>query len=417
MFYLFLTKRFRFSGLVSLLITNIIVLIVLSAINFLASTALAEITRVEDIRIGLRDNSTRFVIDLNKKVSPNIFGLEDPYRIVIDLPQVEFFIPQNREKISGGHIKGLRYGFFTPGNGRLVIDLRGPIKVKNNFMIPPQDSKKWRLVFDFISTTREEFIETMGPRQRHIRDEYSHSKNLRKKINKRLPVIAIDAGHGGVDPGAIGVSGVNEKNLVLDYVKELDRQLRATNRIKTVLIRDDDTFVSLRNRMAKARGMNSDLFLSLHANAHKDNTVRGFSAYTLSEKASDVEAQQLANKENKSDVIGGLNLGPYSDEVQNILIDFAQAKTNELSIIFARDILLKEASKSIILLKRPWRSAGFTVLKAPDVPSILIELGYITNKEEKNLLNNSEYKRKLCAVMKRAILKYFDLHFSKIKTP
>ena len=168
MFYLFLTKRFRFSGLVSLLITNIIVLIVLSAINFLASTALAEITRVEDIRIGLRDNSTRFVIDLNKKVSPNIFGLEDPYRIVIDLPQVEFFIPQNREKISGGHIKGLRYGFFTPGNGRLVIDLRGPIKVKNNFMIPPQDSKKWRLVFDFISTTREEFIETMGPRQRHI---------------------------------------------------------------------------------------------------------------------------------------------------------------------------------------------------------------------------------------------------------
>ncbi|PPR12555.1 MAG: N-acetylmuramoyl-L-alanine amidase AmiC [Alphaproteobacteria bacterium MarineAlpha12_Bin1] len=417
MSYLFLKKRFSLVGSVSVLITNIIVLIAISFLGPLSPTAIAETTKVEDIRIGVRGDLTRLVIDLNKKVSPNIFGLENPYRIVIDLPDVDFFIPPNRKTISGGLIESLRYGFFTPGNGRLVIDLRSPIKIKNNFVIPPQKTKKWRLVFDLIPTTRVDFIETMGPSQRHKKIEYPQTKKFSNKIKNILPVVAIDAGHGGVDPGAIGVSGVTEKNLVLSYVKELDRQLRATNRIKTVLIRNDDTFVSLRNRIAKARDMNADLFLSIHANAHKDAKVRGFSAYTLSEKASDVEAQQLANKENKSDVIGGLNLGPYSNEVQNILIDFAQAKTNELSIIFARDILLKEASKSILLLKRPWRSAGFTVLKAPDVPSILIELGYITNKEEKNLLNNPAYKKKLCDVMKRAILKYLDLHSSKIKTP
>ena len=364
---------------------------------------------VKDLRIGIRENSTRFVIDLSQKVEPRIFGLPDPFRIVIDLPEVDFTLPADRLGAQGGLVERLRYGLFRPGNSRLVLDLRESAKVSKSFTLPPDGAKPWRLVVDLAPTDRAGFLAAMRPTPPVNPGAGIPIPPLRTKPVKRaIPVVVLDAGHGGVDPGAIGTSGVYEKDIVLAFAQEIKRQLEAGGRVKAVLSRDRDIFLPLRERVQTARRAQADLFLSLHVNSHKINSIHGFSAYTLSEKASDAEAQALAAKENKADVIGGLNLGTYSDDVQNILIDFAQAKTNELSVRFTRDIMVKEVSQSAKLVKRPWRSAGFAVLKAPDVPSVLIELGYVTNRQEERKLRDAKYRRALSGAIARSIIRYLE---------
>lgn len=368
---------------------------------------------VKDLRIGIRDNSTRFVIDLSQKVEPRIFGLPDPFRIVIDLPEVDFTLPPSRLSASGGLVERLRYGLFRPGTSRLVLDLRNSAKVAKSFTLPPDGAKPWRLVIDLAPTDRAGFIAAMRPTPPVVGGQAVPIPPLRTEPVKRaIPVVVLDAGHGGVDPGAIGASGVFEKDIVLAYAKEIKRQLEAGGRIKVVLSRQRDIFLPLRERVQSARRAEAALFLSLHVNSHKSRSISGFSAYTLSEKASDAEAHALAAKENKADVIGGLNLGTYSDDVQNILIDFAQAKTNELSVRFARDIMVKEVSQSARLVKRPWRSAGFAVLKAPDVPSVLIELGYVTNRQEERKLKDAKYRRTLSASIARSVVRYLETNTS-----
>lgn len=375
--------------------------------------ATAATPEVKDLRIGIRENSTRFVIDLNQKIEPRIFGLPDPFRIVIDLPEVDFTLPAERLGAHGGFVERLRYGLFRPGTSRLVLDLNKSAKVAKSFTLPPDGGKPWRLVIDLAPTDRAGFIAAMRPTPPVTAGEAVPIPPLRTEPVKRaIPVIVLDAGHGGVDPGAIGRSGVYEKDIVLAFAKEIKRQLEATGRVKALLSRERDIFLPLRDRVQSARRADAALFLSLHVNSHKSGSIHGFSAYTLSEKASDAEAHALAAKENKADVIGGLNLGTYSDDVQNILIDFAQAKTNELSVRFARDIMVKEVAQSARLVKRPWRSAGFAVLKAPDVPSVLIELGYVTNRQEERQLRDSNYRRALSASIVRSIVRYLETNTS-----
>ena len=204
------------------------------------------------------------------------------------------------------------------------------------------------------------------------------------------------------------MSGVYEKKIALDYAREIVQELKASGKYEVVMTRDRDIFLPLRERVRLSRAAGADLFLSLHANTHPKRRTRGFSVYTLSDRASDKEAAALAALENKSDVIGGVNLGDYSDDVQNILIDFAQAKTNELSVKFARDILVGEVKTSASLLTRPWRSAGFAVLKAPDVPSVLVELGYISNPQEERLLVTATHRQKLSRAIVQAVETYFE---------
>jgi N-acetylmuramoyl-L-alanine amidase len=364
---------------------------------------------VKDLRIGVRGNATRFVIDLSNKVEPRIFGLPDPFRIVIDLPEVNFALPPDRLGARGGLVARLRYGLFRPGTSRFVLDLTNSAKVEQTLMLKPDGAKPWRLVIDLAPTDRAGFMAAMRPTPRVTGPAPAPDPPLRTApVQRAIPVVVIDAGHGGVDPGAIGKSGTYEKDIVLAFAKEIKRQLEAGGRAKAVLTRERDLFLPLRERVQAARRAKADLFLSLHVNSHDNRAISGFSAYTLSERASDAEAHALAAKENKADVIGGLNLGTYSDDVQNILIDFAQAKTNELSVRFARDIMVKEVAQSVRMVKRPWRSAGFAVLKAPDVPSVLIELGYATNRKEERQLRDSKYRRTLSAAITRAIVQYLE---------
>ena len=363
---------------------------------------------VKDIRIGVHDGTTRFVVDLSDKVEPRVFGLPDPFRVVIDLPEVNFVLSEERIGDGAGLIEKLRYGLFRPGTSRFVLDLKTPSKISKQFLLRPDGGKPWRLVLDMVPASRDEFLTSMRPAWRDgCRKLRRKPPPLLNRPQNAKPVVVIDAGHGGVDPGAIGISGAYEKTIALAYSRDVAKRLRATGRYKVVMTRNRDIFLPLRERVRIARAAGADLFLSVHANTHPKRSTNGFSVYTLSTRASDKEAAALAALENKSDVIGGVDLGDYSDDVQNILIDFAQAKTNELSVKFARDMLVGEIGQRARLLGRPWRSAGFAVLKAPDVPSVLLELGYISNPKEEKLLLSKAHREKMSAAIVRAVGNYF----------
>ena len=381
-------------------------------VAFLAASALqpgiADTLQVEDIRIGSDGRTTRFVVELNDRVEPNVFGLPDPYRLVIDLPEVGFDLAEDRMGRGGGIITNIRYGQFRPGTSRIVLDLGSPAKVQKQFVLGPDGNKPWRLVFDLQQATRDEFVTLLRPNVAATRPAERQASNPVPHVPKQLARIVIDPGHGGVDPGAIGTSGVYEKDIALRYSHAVAQELRNTGRFEVKLTRDEDVFLPLRDRVRQARSLGADLFLSFHANSHRNRSIQGVSVFTLSNRASDKDAAAMAARENRSDAISGVDLGDYSDEVQDILIDFARTKTNELSVRFARDILVDRIKPDAELLPRPWRSAGFAVLKAPDVPSVLVELGYISNPKEERLLNSSAYRATLSRAIKEAVVEYFS---------
>ena len=367
---------------------------------------------VTEVRLGVHPDSTRFVLELSGNVEPRIFGLPDPYRVVIDLPEVRFDLAPGAADAAAGVVEKMRYGQFQPGTSRLVIDLSEPAKVKRHFVIEPQNGDTaWRLVIDLETTDREDFIATMRPAQELASVTPPQFLPAPEAGRDGPQVVVIDPGHGGIDPGAVGPKGALEKDLVLAYARAIRAELKALGDYRVVLTRDGDVFLPLRDRVAVARRAQADLFLSLHANTNDDNRVAGFSAYTLSERASDREAAALAAAENKSDVIGGVDLEQFDDDVASILIDFAQTKTNELSVSFARENLLQTVAASTRMLPRPLRSAGFAVLKAPDVPSVLLELGHITNPQEAALLSQDAHR----ASLSKAIAGAVDRHFRKVR--
>jgi len=220
-------------------------------------------------------------------------------------------------------------------------------------------------------------------------------------------LVVLDPGHGGVDPGAIGLSGVYEKDIALATAHEVARLLEATRRYRVVLTRSDDDFIALQDRVAFAHTAGGELFLSIHADALPNSSTRGASVYTLSEKASNREAAELAARENKADLIAGIDLSRHEPVVSEILFDLARRQTNNLSIRLARG-LVAELGHDVRLLDNSHRSAGFAVLKAPDIPSALIELGCLSNKEEDRLLREPSYQRKLATGVVRSINDYFE---------
>lgn len=366
---------------------------------------------VTEVRLGVHPDSTRFVLELSGNVEPRIFGLPDPYRVVIDLPEVRFDLAPGAADTAAGVVEKMRYGQFQPGTSRLVIDLSEPAKVRRSFVLEPQNGDtSWRLVIDLETTDRQDFITAMRPAPERATVAPPPFLVTPEAEREGPQTVVIDPGHGGLDPGAVGPKDVLEKNLVLDYARAIRTELQALGDYRVILTRDDDRFLALRDRVAVARRAQADLFLSLHANTNDDRRVAGFSAYTLSERGSDAEAAALAAAENKSDVIGGVDLEQFDDDVASILIDFAQTKTNELSVSFAREELLQTVAESIQMLPRPLRSAGFAVLKAPDVPSVLLELGHITNPQEAALLSQESHRHTLSKAIAGAV----DRHFRKV---
>jgi N-acetylmuramoyl-L-alanine amidase len=227
--------------------------------------------------------------------------------------------------------------------------------------------------------------------------------------DRELPLIVIDAGHGGVDPGAIGPSGLEEKEVTLAIAKALRQQLLADGRYRVQLTRQDDRFIALRERFGLAQQAGASLFVSLHADAHRNPLLRGASVYTLSEKASDAETEALAAKENKSDLLGGVQYPEDNELVGTILLDMTRYETLNYSREFAKE-LVSELKRDTLLLRNTERYAGFAVLKAPDIPSVLVELGYLSNTEDEALLQSAKHQRKLAGAIARAIELYFEAH-------
>ncbi len=372
---------------------------------------------VQNLRIGDDANKTRVVLELSESVAFTIFALNNPRRIVLDLPPVSWKNANDTSQ-KGGVVKSLRFGQFSATQSRLVLDLAAPVQIVSQFLLPPTAGFPHRLVIDLARTDEARFAAQVaaGRKARGIqkaskkqqakaapRQAIPQPTPLKKKSGKK--VIVIDAGHGGLDPGALGKK-TQEKIVTLAFARELAKQLRATGRYEVHLTRDRDIYIPLRQRVSIARKHRADLFISIHADAIKRKNVRGLSVYTLSEKSSDKEAAALARKENQSDIIAGVDLGEQPSEVSNILLDLSQRETKNLSARFA-GMVTKKAKAQTRLLERPHRFAGFRVLKAPDVPSVLIETGFLTNRQDEKQLLTPSWRRKVVRTLVGAVDAFF----------
>ena len=360
---------------------------------------------VTAVRTGEHVGLTRLVLDVTEKVAFHTFTLANPYRVVVDLSLLDWNVSAS-ENDRRGVISKLRFGYFERRTSRMVIEALGPVEVRRAFLLPPQGDWAYRFVIDLAPVDEASFVNSVGAPRSLVKPLGTSSQSPTSRRPGRKYVVVLDPGHGGADPGTIGVTGVYEKNVTLSAARDLKKYLTKTNKYEVILTRNGDKFLRLRDRVATARDAGADLFISLHADAIKKKNVRGASVYTLSEKASDAEAAALAAKENKADVIGGVRLDGESEEVTTILIDLVQRETMNLSAGFA-NVVLPELVKRVKTLRNTHRFAGFAVLKAPDVPSVLVEMGYLSNRRDERLLSTSKGRRPIVEALARAIDRYF----------
>lgn len=388
-------------------------IIIMSFLMMLFCTLTAQAATIKNIRLGQQGSQGyRIVFDADTKFSYKTFLLNEPRRLVVDAYDINVSSEVEKHQDKMGWVTRIRVG--TPDNGtkRIALDLKTPVIIKKAFMLAPQSKFGWRFVVDVISVTEREFNAHIGSKyafdsHQGTAKNVDSKKTALQSPSKAKKIIVIDPGHGGKDPGAIGYSGIYEKTITLAMAKELKAMLDKEGRYTVYLTRNKDIFIPLRDRVKIARKYNADLFMSIHADSAANRNAKGLSVYTLSETASDKEAEALAERENKADVIGGLNLLEHSKEVTDILINLAQRETMNRSSEFA-GFMVQEMKKSVKLVDNTHRFAGFAVLKAPDVPSVLLEMGYLSNRTEENQLKQPAYRKKLAASTTKAIKKYFD---------
>ncbi len=376
------------------------------------------VATLQSIRVGFEANAnggkTRLVLDLDKDVQYRWFTLPSPPRVVLDFPDIAVGNVLERVALPDGSlVKSLRAGNFRPGTTRMVIDIAKPARL-SIFTIPGNTQRGPRVVMDVVSPKPGQAptdvppppdVVTTAAQPRPADQQKAAPVVPRQVVTKGTgPVIVVlDAGHGGVDPGALGKS-LREKDITLDMVKRVRDELEG-NDIKVLLTRDKDVFVPLPDRVKFAQRNNASLFVSLHADSHPEPDVRGATVYMVSERASDSEAQRLASSENKGDILAGIDISKESPDVQNILIRLVERETINHSSYLAQSVI-NAINRTAQLRKDEPLFAGFKVLKAPDVPSILIEMGYITNRTEERNLGSSAYRKKLASSIATGIKTY-----------
>jgi N-acetylmuramoyl-L-alanine amidase len=370
-----------------------------------------------DARLAGDARQTRFVLDLDKTIPFRAFALADPYRVVVDIPQISFNLAAGTGTAGRGLVKAFRYGLVMPGGSRIVFDLAGPARIARSYVLEAANDQPPRLVLEFEEVDRTAFVQLLAPENRPelrpaIADAHAAVETpltaRPAPIADGRPLIVIDPGHGGLDNGTQAGGDVIEKTLVLGFGLALRDRIEKSGKYRVVMTRTDDTFIPLDDRVKVARTQGAALFVSIHADAlpRREGDAQGATIYTLSDKASDAEAERLAEAENKSDAIGGVNLTAEPTEVADILIDLAQRETRTFSNRFAR-LLMGEMKNTVRMHKHPLKSAGFRVLKAPDVPSVLVELGYVSNKGDLEHLVSENWRTKTVASMAQAIDAFF----------
>ena len=373
--------------------------LLLSALLVFAAASLqAAPARVENVRIWAAPDSTRVVLDVSKTVTYQLNMLDDPFRVVIDIDDMEMSSELTQPVSADKYLQRIRSAQRDESNLRLVLDLK-KFAMANSFQLEPNKRYGHRLVIDLYNKEAEESFSPL----REV-EENTGTGSLRDVV------IAVDAGHGGEDPGARGPAGTYEKDVVLPLAKELVRLLNEERGIKAVLTRKGDYFLRLRKRISEARKHKADLFVSLHADAFRDPRVHGSSVYVLSQRgASSEHARWLAEQENASDLIGGVKLDDKEDVLVSVLLDLSQTASLEASIDVADRVLggLKKVGK---VHKRNVEAAAFAVLKSPDIPSILIETAYISNPAEEKKLRDANHRRKLAMAIRNGLKGYFMEH-------
>lgn len=453
----------RLGGRLGYLAVVLWTIIALSATVLTAAFAASQ-TTIDSIRRGTQQGGkTRIVIESSAPLPYRAFLLAGPNRLVVDVPTSTWRATRNGF-FQDRSVNGYRSGDLADGLTRIVFDLKAPVMIDTTFALPATGSLPDRLVIDLEPSTQNLFNVSL--------DRVHGDANLRNRAmaaapapavspqraianqqiagiiapNQQLPmkkpgylqsptqahsataqgfappppplapasasrrVIIIDAGHGGHDPGAIAATKAREKEITLAMARALKQELENTGRYKVYMTRETDIFIPLRQRVAFARQKKGDLFISLHADKVARGNVRGASIYTLSENASDAESARLAEQENMAGVVAGVDLSGEEADVADILLDLAMREKMNESNLLARYLEDTMRRKNIRLLPNSHRSAGFAVLKAPDIPSALIEIGFLSNKDEAKLLTTKEFQSN----MARALREGIDAYFTKI---
>ncbi len=383
---------------------------------FLIALAAGPAARADQIllsaQIGGDIQQTRFVAFLSKKVEYRIFSIADPYRIVIDVPEVEIQVPAEKGR---GLILSSRSGLLAAGKSRIVIDLVEPALIEKSELLPPENDLPARLVIDLARSTRKAFIAAAKTPPPVQKAEPSQSAAAAKSPEDKRPLIVVDPGHGGLDAGAHGrLTNTPEKDITFEFGKALAAKLEAIGSYRVIMTRDQDVFVPLDERAQMASGPKADLLISIHADTldakrlgiKSLQEVRGGTIYTLSEEASDEQANALAQNENKADVEAGVaseaQAPAVSEEINNILNELENRIKKNKSLALA-NYLIAHMKGKMKFNSRPHRSANLRVLKATGVPGVLIELGYLSNDEDEKLLTSGEWRAATAALLAETV--------------
>lgn len=357
-----------------------------------------------DARLEVQGENVRLTMALSRPVSANATVMAGPDRVIVELPSVNFQVDAKQGRKSAGFVSGFRYGLFMADRARIILDLAQPAAVAS-VTVKPVRGGFGELVVELKRVSREEFAALA--RETAAKTQLPSIPVERKAEGDSRRIVVIDPGHGGIDPGT-QVAAIAEKAVVLAFGLKLKEQLEAQGRYRVIMTRSDDTFISLNDRVRIARGVEANLFISIHADSlAQAQDVRGATIYTGSERASDAEAARLAAKENQADAVAGLDSSEDVQDVAGILMDLAKRETRSFSTIFARN-LVERLGGSVKMHKVPLRSAGFRVLTAPDVPSVLIELGYMSSPKDAELLNSEGWRTQASAAVQQAVDQYFE---------
>ena len=387
-----------------------------------------------------KDGSMMLRLKLNQMLEFEAFTLANPDRVVVDLAGAKWVVPKaEKPQDILGFVTKLRAGRPVPATLRIVLDVSQAVKIEDSFMqVPNHKGDAYYLIVQMkpLAEQKKEATPTVTEPKKDLAKPSpvapAPAENEQKSLTTPPPftptpnppaipkpvakperfIIVIDPGHGGVDPGTIGAQGTKEKEVTLRYAQHLRELLNASSRYEVVLTRAEDAYVPLRGRVKKAQDAHGVLFISLHADSHPEANMHGLSVYTLSETASDKEAEALAERENKKNIITGVDLSHQTPDIAEVLIDLAQRDTKNTSARFA-ELVVAELGTEAKLLKNTHRFAGFAVLKGVGTPSALVELGYLSNPKEEAQLISTEYEDKLVHAIARAVDTYCDQYAPK----
>jgi len=358
-----------------------------------AITAASLRSKVRSIRVSSGVGTTRIVLDLEGVTEHTLFTLQNPQRVVVDLTNATMPTPLVVPKLAGTLIENVRYALRGINGLRMVFDLRADATPRSFFLAPDQNNPSFRLVVDL-------------ERKKNARQGTKPVKTEKTK-KKRNIVVAIDAGHGGRDPGAVGKKGTREKDIVLSIARKLEAILKRQKGITPYLTRRSDIFLPLRERIRRARSHKADLFVSIHADAARRRKAQGSSVYILSQRGASSEAARwLAKRENDADLVGGVNLDDKDDLLKSVLLDLSQSATIEASLSFA-EVMLDSLRRVGKVHSKRVEQAGFVVLKSPDIPSILVETAFISNPREEKKLRSKAFQKKIAKAIHSGIIKYY----------